>query len=73
MLSVLNRRRVVPLYTEVDAQRLTDSRPAYKQCPAQSLTILALQYKSHIHGGLSLRALSRLRALGPLLDRHLQA
>ena len=29
------------------------------------LTILALQYKSRIHGGLSLRALSRLWALGP--------
>ena len=30
MLLVLNRRRVVPLYTEVDAQRLTESRPAHK-------------------------------------------
>ena len=30
MLLALNRRRVVPLYTEVDAQRLTESRPAHK-------------------------------------------
>ena len=27
---VLNRYRVVPLYTRVDALRLTESRPAYK-------------------------------------------
>ena len=35
MLLALNRRWVVPLYTEVDAQRLTESRPAHKQCPAR--------------------------------------
>ena len=35
MLLALNRRRVVPLYTEVDAQRLIESRPAQKQCPAR--------------------------------------
>ena len=35
MLLVLNRRRVVPLYIEVDAQRLTESRPAHKLCPAR--------------------------------------
>ena len=63
MLLVLNRRRVVPLYTEVDAQRLTESRPAHKQCPARSLSIPALQYKLYTYGGLSLRALSRLWAL----------
>ena len=28
---VLSRRRVVPLYTQVDAQRLTESRPAHTQ------------------------------------------
>ena len=33
----LNRQRVVPLYTRVDALRLTESRPAYKQCPARRL------------------------------------
>ena len=27
----LNRRRVVPLYTQIDAQRLTESRPAHRQ------------------------------------------
>ena len=30
----LSRRRVVPLYTRVDALRPTESWPAYKQCPA---------------------------------------
>ena len=30
MLLFLNRRRVVPLYTEVDALWLTESRPAHK-------------------------------------------
>ena len=65
MLPALNRRRVVPLYTEVDTQRLSESRPAHKQCWAWSLSILALQYKLHTYGGLSLRALSHLWALGP--------
>ena len=31
----LSRQRVVPLYTRVDALRLTESQPAYKQCPAR--------------------------------------
>src|SRR3954464_870088 len=31
----LSRRRVVPLYTRVDALRLTESRPAYRQCTAR--------------------------------------
>ena len=48
MLLALNRHWFIPLYTEVDAQRLTESQPAHKQCSARSLTILALQY-SHIH------------------------
>ena len=30
----LSRQRVVPLYTRVDALWLTESLPAYKQCPA---------------------------------------
>ena len=42
ILLALNHRRVVPLYIEVDAQRLIESRPAYKQCPARFLSILAL-------------------------------
>src|SRR4051812_18568975 len=31
----LSRRRVVPLYTRVDALRPTESRAAHKQCPAR--------------------------------------
>ena len=31
----LSRQRVVPLYTRVDAVRLTVFRPAYKQCPTR--------------------------------------
>jgi hypothetical protein len=33
--SLLSRRRVVPLYTRVDALRPTESRPAHRQCPAR--------------------------------------
>ena len=65
MLLALNRRRIDPLYTEVDAQRLSESRPAHKQCLVRSLSIPALQYKLHTHGGLFLRALSCLWVLGP--------
>ena len=73
MLPVLNRRRVVPLYREVDAQRLSESRPAYNSVRLGLLTILALHYKFHHNGGLSLRALSHLRVLSPLLTRRPQA
>ena len=73
MLLVLNRRRVVPLYREVDAQWLSESQPAYNSVRLGLLTILALHYKFHHNGGLSLRALSRLRVLSPLLNRHRQA
>ena len=31
----LSRQQVIPLYTRVDAPRLTESRPAYKQYPAR--------------------------------------
>ena len=41
----LNRRRVVPLYREVDAQRLSESRPAHKSVRLGLSTILALHYK----------------------------
>ena len=41
----LNRCRVVPLYREVDAQRLSESRPAHKSVRLGLLTILALHYK----------------------------
>ena len=42
ILLVLNRRWVVPLYREVNAQRLSESRPAYKQCPARTLNYSCL-------------------------------
>ena len=67
---VLNRRWVIPLYREVDAPRLSESRPAYNSIRLGLLTTLALHYKSRHNGGLSLRALSRLRVLSPLLIRH---
>ena len=47
----LNRRRVAPLYREVDAQRLSESRPAHKSVRLGLSTILALHYKLHHNGG----------------------
>ena len=41
----LNRRRVVPLYREVDAQQLSESRPAHKSVRLGLSTILDLHYK----------------------------
>ena len=41
----LNRCRVVPLYREVDARRLSESRPAHKSVRLGLSTILALHYK----------------------------
>ena len=41
----LNRRRVVPLYREVDAQQLSESRPAHKSVRLGLSTIIALHYK----------------------------
>ena len=64
MLLVLNCRRVIPLYREVDAQPLSESRPAHNSVRLGLLTILALQYKLHTNAGLSLRTLIRLWALG---------
>ena len=42
----LNRRRVVPLYREVETQRLSESRPAHNSVRLGLSTILALHYKS---------------------------
>ena len=42
MLLVLNRRRVVPLYRKVNAQRFSESRPAHKLCPAWTLNYSCL-------------------------------
>ena len=41
----LSHQRVVPLYKEVDAQRLSESRPAHKSVRLGVSTILALHYK----------------------------
>ena len=59
----LSRRRVVPLYTRVDALRPTESRSTHTNVSSSvtSLTCLTLQVL-FIHGGLYLRALSRLWA-----------
>jgi hypothetical protein len=46
----LNRCRVVPLYREVDAPRLSESRLAYNSIRLGLLTTLALHYKS-CHNG----------------------
>ena len=73
LFSALNCCRVVPLYKEVDALQLSESRPAHDSVRLRLLTILALHYKSCYNGGLSLRALSHLRVLSPLLARRLQA
>ena len=47
----LNRRRVVPLYREVDAQQLSESRPAHKSVRLGLSTILALHYKFYHNDG----------------------
>ena len=47
----LSCRRVAPLYREVDAQWLSESRPAHKSVRLGLSTILALHYKFHHNGG----------------------
>ena len=47
----LNRCRVVPLYREVDAPQLSESRPAHKSVRLGLSTILALHYKLYHNGG----------------------
>ena len=47
----LNRCRVVPLYREVDAQRLSESWPAHKSVRLGLSTILALHYKFYHNSG----------------------
>ena len=42
----VRRRRIAPLYREVDAQWLSESRPAHKSVRLGLSTILALHYKS---------------------------
>ena len=47
----LNCRRVVPLYREVDAPQLSESRPAHKSVRLGLLSILALHYKFYHNDG----------------------
>ena len=60
----LNRRGVTPLYTQADAQRLTESRPAHTQCVRLGdRTTLSLTYKL-TYGSLRPWASILLRVLG---------
>ena len=60
----LNRRRVVPLYTHVDAWRFAESRLAHKRVRLGFYPFLSYNISYTPYGGLCLRALIRLRALG---------
>ena len=51
LFSLLSRRRVVPLYRQVDAPQLSESRPAHKSVRLGLSTILALHYKFYHNGG----------------------
>ena len=51
LFSALNRCRVVPLYREVDAPRLSESPPAHNNVRLGLLSILALHYKFYPNGG----------------------
>ena len=63
-LLFLNRRRVVPLYTWVDARRFTESRGRLINVSGSVSTLSILQHKLYINVGLPLQALIRLWALG---------
>ena len=60
----LNRRRVVPLYTWVDARRFTGSRGRLINVSGPVSTLSILQHKLHTNVGLCLQAVIRLWALG---------
>ena len=60
----LNLRRVVPLYTQVNAQRFTESRLAHKCVRLCFYSFLSYNTSYTPYGGLCLRALIRLWALG---------
>ena len=64
----LNRRRVVPLYTQVDARRFTESRPAHKRVRLGFYPFLSYNTSHTSYGSLHLRALIRLWALGLLVN-----
>ena len=59
----LNRRRVVPLYTQVGARRFTESRPAHTRVRLGFYPFLPYNTSYTVYGGLCLRALTRLWAL----------
>ena len=42
VLLALNRHRVAPLYRKVNAQQLSEYRPAHKPCPARTLNYSCL-------------------------------
>ena len=67
MLLVLNRRRVVPLYREVDAQQLSKSRPAHNSVRLGLLSIFALHYKSTLTAA-NATGLKPSPGLGPVID-----
>ena len=60
----LNRHRVVPLYTQVDACRFKESRDRIIIVSNSVSIPPILQYKLHDNVGLCLQALTHLRALG---------
>ena len=64
---VLNRRRVVPLYREVDAQRLSEFRPAHNSVRLGLLSILALYYKFTLTAA-NATGLKPSPGLGPVTD-----
>ena len=59
-----NRGRVVPLYTQVDARRFTESRGRIINVSGSVSILPILQCKLHNKVGLHLQALTRLWALG---------
>ena len=63
----MNRRQVVPLYTQVDAQRFTESRPTHKRVRLGFYPFLSYNTSYTSYGGLYLRALICLWAVGLLI------
>ena len=64
----LNRHWVVHLYTQVDARRFTESRPAHKRVRLGFYPFLSYNTSYISYGGLCLWALIRLWALGLRVD-----
>ena len=64
VFSLLNRRRVTPLYMQEDPGRSTESRGWLIQVSASVSSFLSYNASLYNHGGLLPWALNRLRALG---------